>query len=107
MNKTRIDHVTLHFPLLHIEQSERQQYEKLVEEYNEFRKELFAESDIDRMLHELQDVVQAYMTLLVIKAKPFSIDKRETVERVLALVEQANQEHRKKIERYKVERGWQ
>lgn len=106
MTRTPIDYVTLHFPLLHIEHSERQQYDKLVEEYNEFRKELFAESDIDRMLHELQDVVQAYITLLVIKAKPFSIDRRETVERVLALVEQANQDHRKKIERYKAERGW-
>jgi hypothetical protein len=58
------------------------------------------------MLHELQDILQAYITLLCVKAKPFSMDEREVSDRVKDLVEGANQEHRKKIERYKAERGW-
>ena len=107
MRTSKTDYITLHFPLLHIDSNERKQYDKVIEEYNEFRKELFSESDVDRMLHELQDVVQAYLTLLVLKAKMFSIDRREAAERVAAVVEQANQDHRKKIERYKAERGWE
>jgi Ribonuclease G/E len=58
------------------------------------------------MLHELQDIIQAYITLLCIKAKPFSVDEREASDRVRDLVEQANQDHRKKMERYRSERGW-
>jgi hypothetical protein len=34
------------------------------------------------------------------------MDEREVSDRVKDLVEGANQEHRKKIERYKAERGW-
>lgn len=99
-------YVTLHFPLLHIDIGEREQYDKVVEEYNEVRKELFDESAPDRMLHELQDIIQAYLTLLCVKAKPYSVDSLEVSDRVRDLVEEANQEHRKKIERYKAERGW-
>jgi hypothetical protein len=107
MKKINTKYITLHFPLLHIDVKEREQYDKVIEEYNEFRKELFAESDVERMLHELQDVVQAYLTLLVLKAKTFSIDNTEASERVAVVVEQANQDHRKKIERYKADRGWE
>jgi hypothetical protein len=46
------------------------------------------------------------MTLLCVKAKDWTIDERERMDKVVELVEQANQEHRKKIERYKAERGW-
>jgi Ribonuclease G/E len=99
-------YVTLHFPLLHIDIGEREQYDKVVEEYNEVRKELFDESAPDRMLHELQDIIQAYLTLLCVKAKPYSVDSLEVSDRVQDLVEEANQDHRKKIERYKAERGW-
>lgn len=106
MRKTKIDFVTLHFPLLHIDTTETDQYDKVVEEYNEVRKELFNNSAPDRMLHELQDILQAYITLLCVKAKPYSIDEMEVSDRVRDLVEQANQDHRKKIERYKAERGW-
>jgi hypothetical protein len=102
--KTR--YVTMHFPLLLIDTDERKQYDKVVEEYNELRKELFSESGPERMLHELQDILQAYMTLLCVKAKDWTIDERERMDKVVELVEQANQEHRKKIERYKAERGW-
>jgi Ribonuclease G/E len=106
MRKTKIDFVTLHFPLLHIDTTESDQYDKVVEEYNEVRKELFNNSAPDRMLHELQDILQAYITLLCVKAKPYSIDEMEVSDRVRDLIEQANQDHRKKIERYKAERGW-
>lgn len=99
-------YVTLHFPILNIDTNERDQFKKLVEEYNEFRKELFAESGPERMLHELQDIVQAYVTLLCQKAKPFSVDHHETAERVIDLMDEANQEHRRKMERYRAERGW-
>lgn len=102
----RTDYVTLHFPLLHIDTTERQQYDKVVEEYNEFRKELFTEASPERILHELQDVLQAYITLLCVKARQFSIDERETVEKVAQLVDEANCSHRKKIARYRAERGW-
>jgi Ribonuclease G/E len=106
MRKTKIDFVTLHFPILHIDTTETEQYDKVVEEYNEVRKELFNNSAPDRMLHELQDILQAYITLLCVKAKPFSIDEMEVSDRVRDLIEQANQDHRKKIERYKAERRW-
>lgn len=106
MKQSRHQYVTLHFPILNIETTERKQYDKVVEEYNEFRKELFSESEPERMLHELQDIVQAYITLLCVKAKPFSIDDREVADKVSDVLEQANQDHRKKIERYKAERGW-
>lgn len=108
MNHKRFQtrYVTLHFPLLLIETDERKQYDKVVEEYNELRKELFSEAGPERMLHELQDILQAYMTLLCVKANSFTIDERETFDKVAEVLEQANQEHRKKIERYKAERGW-
>lgn len=106
MKKILNNYVTLHFPLLLIDTTERLQYDKVVEEYNELRKELFSEAGPERMLHELQDILQAYMTLLCVKAKDWSIDEREVVDKVSELVEQANQDHRKKIERYKAERGW-
>jgi Ribonuclease G/E len=106
VKKTETNYVTLHFPLLHIDTTERLQYDKVVEEYNEVRKELFSESPPEKMLHELQDIIQAYITLLCVKAKPFSVDEQEVSDRVIHLVEQANQTHRKKIERYKAERGW-
>jgi hypothetical protein len=50
--------------------------------------------------------MQAYITLLCVKLKPFCVDEREVSEKVSDLLEQANQDHRKKIERYKAERGW-
>lgn len=106
MKKTNTDYITIHFPLLHIDTTEKLQYDKVVEEYNEVRKELFDYAPPERMLHELQDIIQAYITLLCIKAKPFSVDEREVSDRVKDLVEQANQDHRKKIERYRSERGW-
>ena len=106
MKKTNTDYITIHFPLLHIDTTEKLQYDKVVEEYNEVRKELFDYAPPDRMLHELQDIIQAYITLLCIKAKPFSVDEREASDRVRDLVEQANQDHRKKMERYRSERGW-
>ncbi len=106
MKQSRHQYVTLHFPILHIDTTEREQYDKVVEEYNEFRKELFSESEPERMLHELQDIVQAYVTLLCVKAKPFSIDEREVADKVSDILDQANQDHRKKIERYKADRGW-
>jgi Ribonuclease G/E len=106
MKKKNNEYVTIHLPLLHIDTTESLQYDKVVEEYNELRKELFDNSAPDRMLHELQDILQAYITLLCVKAKPFSVDEREVSDRVKDLVEGANQEHRKKIERYKAERGW-
>jgi Ribonuclease G/E len=106
MKKTNTDYITIHFPLLHIDTTEKLQYDKVVEEYNEVRKELFDGATPERMLHELQDIIQAYITLLCIKAKPFSVDEREVSDRVKDLVEQANQDHRKKIERYRSERGW-
>jgi len=106
MKRTETKYITIHFPLMHVDTTENLQYDKVVEEYNEVRKELFDNSAPDRMLHELQDILQAYITLLCVKAKPFSVDEREVSDRVKDLVEGANQEHRKKIERYKAERGW-
>lgn len=106
MKKSEIQYATLHFPILHIDTTENEQYDKVVEEYNEVRKELFNNSAPDRMLHELQDILQAYITLLCVKAKPYSIDEIEVTDKVRGLVEEANQDHRKKIERYKAERGW-
>ncbi len=99
-------YVTLHFPIFHVDVTEREQYDKVVEEYNELRKELFSEAGPDRMLHELQDIIQAYLTLLCVKARPFSLSNDEVAERVSDLMFDANQTHRKKIERYKAERGW-
>ena len=106
MKRVETNYITLHFPLLHSEATESLQYDKVVEEYNEVRKELFDNAEPERMLHELQDILQAYITLLCVKAKPFSIDEREVSDKVKDLVESANQEHRKKIERYRAERGW-
>lgn len=102
----RTSYVTLHFPLLHIDTTENLQYDKVVEEYNELRKELFDNAPPNRMLHELQDILQAYITLLCVKAKPFSMDEREVADKVRDVVESANEDHRKKIERYRAERGW-
>jgi Ribonuclease G/E len=106
MKRTETKYITLHFPVLHVDTTESLQYDKVVEEYNEVRKELFDNAEPERMLHELQDILQAYITLLCVKAKPFSIDEREVSDKVKDLVESANQEHRKKIERYRAERGW-
>lgn len=106
MKRVETNYITLHFPVLQIDTTESLQYDKVVEEYNEVRKELFDNAEPERMLHELQDILQAYITLLCVKAKPFSIDEREVSDRVKDLVESANQEHRKKIERYRAERGW-
>ena len=106
MKRVETNYITLHFPVLHVDTTESLQYDKVVEEYNEVRKELFDNAEPERMLHELQDILQAYITLLCVKAKPFSIDEREVSDRVKDLVESANQEHRKKIERYRAERGW-
>ncbi len=106
MKKNRVDYVTLHFPLLHIETTERLQYDKVVEEYNELRKELFSESGPDKMLHELQDIMQAYLTLLCVKVKPYAVDEQEAAEKVSDLVFDANQKHRKRMERLKADRGW-
>jgi Ribonuclease G/E len=106
MKRTSTNHVTLHFPLLHLDVTYADQRKKVVEEYNEFRKELFAESSHERTLHELQDIVQAYLTMMVAQIKELAIDEQDADERVIALVEHLNQEHRKKIERYKSERGW-
>lgn len=105
MKRVETNYITLHFPVLHVDTTESLQYDKVVEEYNEVRKELFDNAEPERMLHELQDILQAYITLLCVKAKPFSIDEREVSDRVKDLVESANQEHRKKIERYRAERG--
>ena len=106
MKRVETNYITLHFPVLHVDTTESLQYDKVVEEYNEVRKELFDNAEPERMLHELQDILQAYITLLCVKAKPFSIDEREVSDKVKDLVESANQEHRKKIERYRAERGW-
>lgn len=105
MNHERYDtrYITLHFPLMHIDRTFAKQKEKVVEEYNEFRKELFGDADPERTLHELQDLVQAYITLMMTQAKPTSLDERDTEERVIQLLEQANQDHRKKMERYRAD----
>ena len=104
MNSTQ--YTPLYFPLIITGKTPREQTDKLVEEYNELRKELFAEAGPDRMLHELQDVMQAYISLLMAKALELGMDERQARAHITELLEDANQLHRKKIERYKVERGW-
>lgn len=104
MNKTQ--YTPLHFPLVITGDSPKKQTDKLVEEYNEFRKELFAESGPERMLHELQDMVQAYIALLMAKALELGMDETQARAHITELLEDANQAHRKKMERYKAERGW-
>ena len=106
MRKTKIDFVTLHFPILHIDTTYQKQLDKVIEEYNEFRKEIFSNAEPDRALHELQDVVQAYITLMHVRTKPTALDDQEADENVIRFFEQVNLEHRKKIERYKIDRGW-
>lgn len=104
--KTTTSYVTLHFPILHIESTLKEQESKVIEEYNEFKKELFRGSAPDRMLHELQDIMQAYITLLYLQTKPTSLDDREADQRVADLIERENQKHRRKMEQYRAERGW-
>jgi hypothetical protein len=96
----------LFFPLLHIDTTYAEQRKKLIEEYNEFRRELFTESSHARMFHELQDIVQAYLTTIYAQIRETCINDAEADEKIIALIEYLNQEHRKKIERYKAERGW-
>jgi hypothetical protein len=100
-------YVTLHFPLLHIDIGEREQYDKVVEEYNEFRFELFSESSPERVLHELQDLVQATLSWVYVLTKTTALDDKEADDKVRAFIEQENQNHRKKIARYMAERGWE
>ena len=102
----RTYHITLYFPLVITGKSPNEQTDKLVEEYNEFRKELFSQSGPERMLHELQDLMQAYISLLMAKALELGMDERQAREHITELLEDANHAHRKKIERYNAERGW-
>ena len=99
--------LSLFFPLINTKTNEREQYDKVIEEYNEFRKELFSEAPPEITLSELFDLNQAYFHYLCAKVRPFCIDEYEAVEKVIAIIEQANQDHRKKIERYRAERGWE
>ena len=93
-----MDHVTLHFPILKIDTTVTEQEWKVMEEYKEFEHELLNRTTKERLLHELHDVVQSYLTLLALEIT----DEKELIE----YVEEQNQEHRKKIERYRAERGW-
>ena len=104
MNRT--NYVQIHFPLVITGRTPNEQMDKLVEEYNEFRKELFSQSGPERMLHEIHDIMQAYISLLTAKALELGMDERQAREHITELLEDANQAHRKKIERYKAERGW-
>jgi Ribonuclease G/E len=106
MKPTITHHVTMHFPIIDTKATEREQYDKVIEEYNEFRKEMFSEASPERLLHELQDVFQAYSNYLFQKVKPFCVDELEAAEKVIQLLDEANTEHRRKIERYRKERGW-
>ena len=93
-----MNHVTLHFPLLKIDTTVSEQEWKVMEEYKEFEHELLNKGTKERLLHELHDVVQSYLTLLALEMP----NESEMIE----FVEEQNQEHRKKIERYRAERGW-
>ena len=107
LKKTRIEYATIHFPILNIDTTYKEQHAKVIDEYNEFRNELFKDAEPERLLHELQDVFQAYTTQLFVRIRPLVMDDDEARERVIALLEHCNQEHRKKIERYRADRGWQ
>ena len=103
--KTITRYVPWHMPIIEIENiTIREQYMKLREELDEFQQELDLHADHDRILHELQDVVQAYITLMVLEAK--KTEQENAVDMVVETLVEANQDHRKKIERYKAERGW-
>lgn len=83
-----------------------EQYQKVAEEFSELREEFVRDGSPERMLHEMQDLLQAYITLMYVQARPYCLDDHEAVEKVTMLVERENQEHRKKIERYRAELGW-
>lgn len=107
MKQNRTEYVTMHFPQIHPGTTYREQHQKMIEEYNEFRFELFSESSPERVLHELQDLVQATLSWVYVLTKTTALDDKEADDKVRAFIEQENQNHRKKIARYMAERGWE
>jgi hypothetical protein len=99
--------INLHIPLYNVGTSEQEQYDKVIEEYNELRKEIFADAVPERVLHEMFDVVQVYAHYLFSKVRPFCQTDDEAMRKVAELIESANYEHRLKLATYAKERGWQ
>lgn len=86
------------FPLVHPQVSIDEQRKKVLEEIDEFMSEIQSGKCIKSMAAELNDVYQSFVTLVGMVL--------ENDDEVIAFIEDGNMEHRKKIERYKVERGW-
>lgn len=106
VEKKTTAHATFHFPILHLDVSIKEQEMKVIEEMNELKKEVLMNGTDERIMHEVQDVIQAMLTLLSIKLRSTALDERETDERIQHYIEQENQAHRKKLATYAAERGW-
>jgi hypothetical protein len=100
--------INIHMPLYNVGTSEQEQYDKVLEEFDELKTELSGGAeDIDRVLHEMFDVIQSIAHLRFVEIRPSCQTDDEAMRKVTELIESANYEHRLKLATYAKERGWQ
>lgn len=102
-----LEHVMKMYPVYETHTSAEIQQRKVLEEIKELLDELEKkEVDSERVLGELQDIVQAtihlYYQIFMNKNKNHEWAKRMTIQ----LFEQENEAHLLKMKRYQEERGW-
>ena len=103
---TQTVHATTYFPIINPPGSIDDQRKKVMEELDEFMDEIRIGSSLEDMAAELNDVYQAFITLVYMTHLKEYTNTSYAIYDTIQFIEDANKEHRAKIERYKAERGW-
>ena len=94
----RTNHASAFFPVFRPKVDIDSQRMKVLEEIDEFLCEVQSGKSIKLMAEELNDAYQAFVTMVGMVL--------EDDDAVIEFIEEMNQNHRMKMERYKAERGW-
>jgi hypothetical protein len=95
--------IILGFPVLDTKTTISEQWFKVLEEFEEVRQEIESvEIDHERVISEMQDLIQAMVSLEYSMAKQLGM-KEHFVQKRFDIW---NNRHLEKMQRYKAERGW-
>ena len=100
-------YVTLKIPIIDTQGTFGEQWQKVHEELQELTNEIHAdEIDHERVMHELQDVIQAMVSFEMAITKRMTRFRFQQHRVIQHRFKTWNENHIEKIKRYKAERGW-
>lgn len=96
--------ITLGFPILDTKTTISEQWFKVLEEFEEVRQEIESgEVDHELVISEMQDLIQAMISLEYSMAKQLGMKQHFVQQRF----DMWNNRHLEKMNKYKSERGWE